>query len=622
MIGRRIRSRHSIPRHTAPLSAVVFLALMVCVLIRVIFLGVALGHSLGVTGTAGKARSQSRVIITGGTVGLPTKYTTGSGDTWYNTWGGNGNIYATSDDTSGFNGTCNSDIAVNELVGNDPTHLTAPFVNCMNSYGHAGDVTQHPDGCDWKSGGIISVDGTLYLTVARQTGPRCTNADNGEQPSLDASIVKSSNYGRTWSNSFGMTKDPNGAAPPWNLTLKRVDAMFPGQTFTPFFINYGENDDPDSTANGGNTYVYAVSTNGFAYDGSYLILGRVLRSQIGALNAANWQFYTGRPGGNGMDADHWSHNIRKATHILVAPRKLSQPDVQYDAPLHTYILTTFYYPFSVHWPEGGTAHQSTFVFYRSPFPWGPWTRFYSQPTVMSVCYLNCQPTNSYPLGLYDPALVSKFIRMHGLSNILFSSGDFTDNSRYDDRSLYALHAFPFTLATRGVYITDDRSPKIHYSGSWIVGTFDSVGSDYFDNGTVHYTMTPGSSVSFSFTGSMIEWIGSTNKNHGYAAVSIDGGAPVLVDGYSAQWLHQVTLFKRTRLNPGHHTIVITLINRRAQGEGAGATYMDIDAFVTAGTSHGTAKRTFGVLAAPMLRRMSGGGIPQAPLLSGGRGAGS
>jgi hypothetical protein len=533
-------------------------------------------------------------VITGGTFGLPTKYTSGSGDTWFNTWSSNGDIFATSNDTSGFNGKCNSDIAVNELAGANPTQLTAPFVNCMTSYGHAGDTSQYPDGCDWKSGGIISVSGTLYLTVARQTGPNCTDAPNGEQPSRDASIVKSTDFGRTWSNSFGTTNASNGAAPSYDPTAGRVQAMFPGQTFTPFFINYGQDDNPSSTANGGATYVYALSTNGFAYDGSDLILGRVLRSEIGNLKAADWQFYTGSPGGNGMSSVNWSSNVTRARPVLTAKNKLSQPAAQYIPSLHRYVLTTFYYPFSTTWPGNEIASQSRFTFYEAPAPWGPWNLFYSQPTTMSVCYMNCQPTNDWPLGLYDPTLVSKFVRIDGLSNILFTSGDFTENSRYDDAKLYALHAFPFTLTSNLAHITDDSSAQVTYTGNWTSGTFDSVGSDYFDNGTVDYTDTPGASVTFGFTGSTVAWIGSTNDNHGYASVSIDGEPTAMVDGYSSQWLHQVTLFQRTGLSPGRHTITITLSSARDTRQIPGVSYMDVDGFVTSGPAHGLDNATFGV----------------------------
>jgi hypothetical protein len=534
-------------------------------------------YGVGARPASAAGRSQ---VITGGMFGVGTRYTKGAGDTWFNTWADDGNIYATSNDTSGFNGTCNSDLVVNELVGSDPTQLTAPYVNCMTSYGHAGDTSEYPDGCDWKSGGIISVSGVLYLAVARQTGV-CTNAPDGEQPSMDASIVKSTDHGRTWSNGFGTTNDPNGAAPPLNKATGHVMAMFPRNHFSaPFFIQYGQDDNPASTADGGNKYVYAVSNDGFAYDGSYLYLGRVLRSKIGDLNAADWQFYTGPPGGNGLDSANWSSNFKDAKPILTSKNEISQPEIQYFPTLHRYVLISFYYPFSTHWPANGTASRSTFSFYEAPHPWGPWTQFLNKPTTLTVCYIDCQPQNTMPVGFYDPTLVSKFIRMEGLSNIIFTSGDFTDPSRYGDPQLYALHELPFTLSSTLYHITDDSSPQVTYKGSWTDSTFSSLGSDYFD-GTVHYSDTPGNSVTYSFTGPTIEWIGSTNNNHGYAAVSIDGGPPTMVDTYSPDWVHQVTLFKRTGLTPGRHTITITVTSQHNPASAAPSTYQDIDAFVTA-----------------------------------------
>ena len=102
---------------------------------------------------------------------------------------------------------------------------------------------------------------------------------NGLQPSEDAVIIKTSDHGRHWSNAFGTTNDPNGAAPPMGSN-GHPQATFPGSSFAnPFFINYGQDDNTASTADGGDTYVYAASTNGVAYDGSKMLLGRVPRSQ-------------------------------------------------------------------------------------------------------------------------------------------------------------------------------------------------------------------------------------------------------------------------------------------------------------------------------------------------------
>jgi hypothetical protein len=517
--------------------------------------------------------------VTSARFGVPARYPQGVGDTWFNTWASDGNIYATSNDTQAFNRACDSDIAVNELAGGDATQLTEPFVNCMASFGHRSDGLQHPDHCTWKSGGIIAVGGTLYLAVARQgwTG-ECSNERRGEQPSLNASIVKSTDDGRTWSNGFGITDDAGGAAPQWDTALGRVRAMFPGQAFSaPFFINYGQGDNPASTADGGSQYVYAVSDDGYAYDGSYLLLGRVPRSEIGSLNAADWQFYTGRRG------REWSAHIGAAARVLTATHQISQPDIQYYPALHDYILTSFYFPFTSSWPHGGTAHSSTFDFFQAPHPWGPWTRFLSKPTTMTVCYLDCGAENTMPIGLYDVAQVSKFARVDGLSDLVFTSGDFTDQVRYGDSQLYTLHALPLILSSPLYRVTDDFSPAVRYKGHWSSSSPAWLGTggqaDYFDQ-TLHESRTPGASARFTFSGTSVQWIGSTNSDHGYAKVSVDRGAPVSVDTYSRQWEKQRVLFGRYGLGRGWHTITITVTGRR--GAASSGTDQDIDAFVVTG----------------------------------------
>ena len=259
---------------------------------------------------------------------------------------------------------------MNELEGDFPSRLTSPYSNCMTSFGGQGARGKYNDGATWKSDGVISVDGTLYVAVARQVDGFGGYPD-GYQLSTDASIIKSTDHGRTWSNSFGTTDDPNGAAPPPRQSGKGAEAMFPGNSFgTPVFINYGQDDAPDSTADGGDKYVYAISNDGWAYDGSYEMLGRVPRSKIADLNASDWQFYSGTVGGDGSDDANWSANVHDATHILSATHQLEQGGVQYVAGLHRYILTTGYYPFNAQWPQNGQAAQSTWTAYQAPHPWG------------------------------------------------------------------------------------------------------------------------------------------------------------------------------------------------------------------------------------------------------------
>jgi hypothetical protein len=529
----------------------------------------ALASSSGARSTAqADANGQQ---ITGGVYGIPQTYPSfGNGDTLFNTWAADGNIYATSDDTTGFSGNCASNIAVNELTGNDPSVLTSPYTNCMTSYGHQDSGGDYNDGATWKTGGVIAVDGTLYVVVARQIDGYGGYPD-GYQASTDASIIKSTDDGRTWSNGFGTTDDPNGAAPPPSPSGQGAEAMFPGSSFsTPVFINYGQDDNPASTADGGDQYVYAISNNGWAYDGSYEVLGRVLRSEIGDLNAADWQFYSGPVGGDGMDSANWSSDATGATHILTAPDQLSQGGVQYLPGLHEYILTSGYYPFNAQWPGGGAASHSTWTVYQAPHPWGPWTRILAEPT--TACYFTCTPTTTSPLGLYDPVPVSKFVNMGGLSDVVFGSGDYTSPNRSND-FLYRIHAFPLALTSTSQQVIDDTMMPCSYTGSWNV-SYDAGG--YYGD-TYHDSSSPGASATCTFYGNSIAWVGGANDNHGYASVSIDGGAAVAVDTYAAQWAKQQVLFETDGLSDGKHTIIITVTSQH-DAASAGL-YQDIDAFI-------------------------------------------
>jgi hypothetical protein len=538
------------------------------------------------------APDQSGQVITGAAIGVPQTWATGlaggqpngangpmtNGDTWYNTWADDGNIYATSDDSRGFAGTCTpaSNIVINEITGADPSLLSSPFTNCMTSFGRAGHQQNYHDcvPCTWKTDGVLSVDGTLFVAVARQQDGQ-GGYPKGLQPSFDASIIKSTDHGRTWSNGFGTVKDPKGAAPPPRPTGHGARAMFPGSNFTtPQFINYGQDDNPAGAPDGGDQFVYAISNDGFAYDGSYMILGRVPRSRIGRLNGADWQYYTGSPGGAGTDSANWSSDVTKATHVVEAPHQLSQSGVQYISALHEYVMTSFYYPFVSSWnltraAKGGAPSESNWDFYQSPRPWGPWTRLFDKPT--TVCYFSCDSSAGAQLGLYDPALVSKFIRMGGLSNVIFSSGDF-NAAGHPNENMYHLQAFPFTLTTNR-RIVDDTSAIPVGSSNWGA----SYGSGGYYDHTYHLSATPGTTISYTFDGTSIAWVGGRNNNHGIATVSVDGGQSASVDTYAGQWKKQQVLFTKAGLSAGNHTITITVTpNKNAASSGL---LQDIDAFI-------------------------------------------
>src|SRR5258706_13593830 len=115
----------------------------------------------------------------------PALYPKSFGDVWSSTWADDGHLYCVSDDTTGIDEACKSNLAFHRIEGNPPSHR-AVTVNPMSDYGTWGGR----DGQDnWKANGMISVDGTLYLSVSQHS---CANdyPDNIKR-TYDHSIVNS-----------------------------------------------------------------------------------------------------------------------------------------------------------------------------------------------------------------------------------------------------------------------------------------------------------------------------------------------------------------------------------------------------------------------------------------------
>jgi hypothetical protein len=389
--------------------------------------------------------------------GTPYYLDSVNGDTFYNTEGTANDIISTANDSRGVNQSCTakgSDIAIFDYTGDDPSTLVPTSVNCMLSYGPRAGGNE-PDGCSWKSGGITRIGTTLYMSVARQLKACSYGLEtNGLQPSFNASIVRSSDGGITWTNPWGLTST-NGAAPRWKSSQHAYQAMFPGQTFpAPFFIQYGPGN--TQTVDGADKYLYAVSTDGYAYDGNYLHLARVPLDKIQTAGA--WQFYHGRVGGAHAS---WTSSAAGATRVLQARHGLSQPAIQYVPALHEYVMTTFYYSLpGSDFPTLSQTPYTRFQIYTAPKPWGPWTHVFDHGTQRSIwCTTSPCEVLGTPgataisvgspddwLGLYDPSLVQKFVYSLPMTEqALFVGGDWKHQSQFPGENLYRLHVLPFDL---------------------------------------------------------------------------------------------------------------------------------------------------------------------------------
>jgi hypothetical protein len=212
--------------------------------------------------------SQDSIPIVDVRMGTPA-YLQAGGDSWDPTWSQDDALYSAVNDGAGF-GTLKRNIGFNRISGSDPVTLTGQLQNAMDDYGEM-NAPIASDGRNWKSGGSISIDGVLYMSIGMD---RYVDAGyGGRQTRIDSSIIKSTDHGLQWSRPMHENRD---------------HPMFPGMRFaTPFFIHFGK-EYAAAKVDKADRYVYATSNNGFWDNGDNFILGRVPRAKLSALNAADW----------------------------------------------------------------------------------------------------------------------------------------------------------------------------------------------------------------------------------------------------------------------------------------------------------------------------------------------
>jgi hypothetical protein len=368
----------------------------------------AMSGALAASGRLGYAQSsapvstQAKAPSLRAQLGKAIRYPGSHGDLWTATWADDDNLYVASDDTWGFDKACRSNLAINKISGNMPPDIHGVTINAMKEYGGWGELRKE-DGAMWKACGLTSVDGVLYLSVSRHLNPERAP---WTQQTWDATIIKSTDYGKTWS------------------TAPRLNhAMFPGRVFsTPFFVDYGK--DGRGRRHGAAEYVYAISNDGSWNNGSWMTLGRVPRERIARLDPNDWEFVHGY---SKQGEPVWQPRCDSAIQIFCNPGKTSMTGLHYIEPLDLYILPQWYH---THLDDDSRRWKATCLeFYQSPTPWGPWTLFHAQ-------YFE-------PEGWYNPYIPSKFISSDGRKLWIFVAGDWTTCET--TQGLYGLWMIPVTL---------------------------------------------------------------------------------------------------------------------------------------------------------------------------------
>src|SRR5207244_7811286 len=81
-------------------------------------------------------------------------------------------------------------------------------------------------------------------------------------------------------------------------------------------------------------------------------------------------------------------------------------------------------------------------------------------------------------------------------------------------------------------------------------------------GTASFNRSAGARATFAFTGTSIRWIGFRAYWAGIANVYLDGAFVSEIDLYVPDERPQTTVFSRTGLSPGSHTIVVESTGRK------------------------------------------------------------
>ena len=117
-----------------------------------------------------------------------------------------------------------------------------------------------------------------------------------------------------------------------------------------------------------------------------------------------------------------------------------------------------------------------------------------------------------------------------------------------------------------IYVNDSEASFDHVPTDWSYSSGRGYG-DY--HGDVHYTVTDGQYVQYTFPGVGITWIGEMNNDEGNVDVYLNGNYQTTVDCYSTTREAQQRLFSATGLSPGTHTLKLVK---------NGGSYMILDAF--------------------------------------------
>jgi len=161
-------------------------------------------------------------------------------------------------------------------------------------------------------------------------------------------------------------------------------------------------------------------------------------------------------------------------------------------------------------------------------------------------------------------------------NLSWSNGATYRISGDTFRSALGLKSTHFSVTSNVVASRySDTNSKLAWTGLWRTST----NAAYY-GGSMRWSSTAGSKVKASFTGSAIGWVASKGPGSGKADVYVDGKLVKTVDLYAAKTSYKSTVFSKSGLGSGTHSIEIRVLgakNAKSTASGVG-----VDSFLVTG----------------------------------------
>jgi hypothetical protein len=146
----------------------------------------------------------------------------------------------------------------------------------------------------------------------------------------------------------------------------------------------------------------------------------------------------------------------------------------------------------------------------------------------------------------------------------------TKSSSSSNTTVYS-DAFERTgTATTSWIRTEQNGSGVVYGGTGWTTLSNSSAS----GGSFHYARLSGNTVTFSFTGTGVRWIGQSSPYGGIANVQVDGVSAGSVNMYTAGTIYKKILFERTGLSNAAHTLRISVTGTSSPSAQSTTVYAD------------------------------------------------